>query len=134
MLLDPITGLTESLLAAQIDPAIESISGSPMPIHESKGYTQMEVRTSLSEVHLSPHRSVSEDSSPSMDRLNAIRNSPNWRGDGTSKSVAFVRPSTTQPDDPFVSNEGTVEATTLGVSSILIVFNHLSNYPSWRSL
>ena len=140
--LDPLTGLTESMRAAQIDPAIESISGSPMPIHETKAYTQMEARTSLSEVHFSPsntsgidnlHRAVSENSSPSSDRLNAIRNSPNWRGDGQGKSVTFVRQSTTQPDDPFVSSEGTIEATTGGMPLILIVFNHRSNSPSWRS-
>lgn len=107
-----------------------------MPIHETKAYTQMEARTSLSEVPFSPsntsgtenlHRVVSENSSPSSDRLNAIRNSPNWRGDGKGKSVTFVRQLTNQPDDPFVSNEGTIEATTQGMSLTLFVFNHRSN-------
>ena len=113
-----------------------------MPIHETKAYTQMEARTSLSEVHLSPsntgridnlHRAVSENSSPSSDRLNVIRNSPSWRGDGKSKSVTFVRQSTIQPDDPFISSGGTIEAATRGMSSILLVFNHCSDYHSWRS-
>ena len=107
-----------------------------MPIHDTKAYAQMEARTSLSEVHDSPsntnaidnlHHSVSEDSSPSSNRLDAIRNSPNWRGNGKSKSVTFVRPSKTQPDDPFISNEGTFEATTRGMAFILLAFNHHSN-------
>ena len=137
-----MAGLTESLRAAQIDTAIESISGSPMPMQNTKTYPKIEARVSRVTSNLSPskpsstneeHRTVSTHSSPSSNRLIAIRNSPDWRGDGKGNDVCFVRQSTIQPDDPFVSNNGTDQSATTGVS-VLVSLGSVSNHQSRHRL
>ena len=105
-----MAGLIHSLQAAQIDPAIETISGSPMTAPGGKYLPQLERRVDRSiftEAQLSPskasniHHNASTTSSPSTDRVKDIRESPSWR----NKDVNFVRRSGNHGEDPFVSNE-----------------------------
>ena len=104
-----MAGLIRSLHAAQIDPAIETISGSPMTALDGKYLPHFERRgdrTILTEAQLSPsktgkvNRNTSTTSSPSTDRVKDIRESPNWRNKGGN----FVRRSGSQGDDPFISS------------------------------
>ena len=103
-----MAGLIHSLQAAQIDPAIETISGSPMTARGGKYLAQLERRVDRSiftEAQLSPsknnsiNRNASTTSSPSTDRVKDIRESPNWR----NKDSNFVRRSG-HGEDPFVSS------------------------------
>ena len=104
-----MAGLIHSLQAAQIDPAIETISGSPMTARNGKYFPQLERRVDRSiftEAGLSPpktgdfHCNVPKSSSPSSDRVKNIRESPNWR----DKEVNFVRRSGNHGEDPFISS------------------------------
>lgn len=104
-----MAGLIHSLHAAQIDPAIETISGSPVTAHDGKYLPHLERRVDRSiftEAQLSPsktsdlNRNVSATSSPSTDRVKNIRESPSWR----NKDGSFVRRSGNQGEDPFVSS------------------------------
>ena len=104
-----MAGLIRSLHAAQIDPAIETISGSPMTALDGKYLPHFERRvdrTIFTETQLSPsktgkfNRNTSTGSSSSTDRVKDIRESPNWR----NKDGNFVRRSGNQGDDPFVSS------------------------------
>ena len=104
-----MAGLIHSLQAAQIDPAIETISGSPMTARSGKYLPQLERRVDrniFTEAGLSPpktgdiHCNVPKSSSPSSDRVKNIRESPNWR----NKEVNFVRRSGNHGEDPFVSS------------------------------
>lgn len=104
-----VAGLIHSLQAAQIDPAIETISGSPMTARDGKYLPQLERRVDRSiftEAQLSPsktanlNRNASTTSSPSTDRVKAIRESPSWR----NKEGDFVRRFGNHGEDPFVSN------------------------------
>ena len=104
-----MAGLLRSLHAAQIDPAIETISGSPMTALDGKYLPHFERRvdrTIFTETQLSPsktgklNRNTSTTSSPSTDRVKDIRKSPNWR----NKDGNFVRRSSNHGDDPFVSS------------------------------
>ena len=104
-----MAGLIRSLQAAQIDPAIETISGSPMTAPNGKYLPHFERcsdRSIFTETQLSPskignlNRNTSTTSSPSTDRVKDIRESPNWR----NKDGNFVRRSGNQGDDPFVSS------------------------------
>lgn len=72
----------------EIDPAIQAHSGSPMMAREAKFYCATTT-------------SASTNSSPHTNRVDEIRQSPNWR---SSKDWTFVRLSSGQADDPFVSN------------------------------
>ena len=107
-----MAGLIRSLHAAQIDPAIETISGSPMTALDGKYLPHFERRvdrTIFTEAQLSPsktgkpNRNTSTTSSPSTERVKGIRESPNWR----NKDGNFVRRSGNQGDDPFVSSANT---------------------------
>ena len=104
-----MAGLIHSLQAAQIDPAIETISGSPMTARDGKYLPQLERRVDRSiftEAQLSPsknstlNRNASTTSSPSTGRVKNIRESPSWR----NKDGNFVRRSGNQGEDPFVSS------------------------------
>ena len=99
--------------AAQIDPAIKSISGSPMSGHEGKFRTSTTHHVShvtFSDIYSSPskaggtgdtHRASSINSSPSSDRRQAIRLAPTWRG---AQEQDFVQQASSRSDDPFVSS------------------------------
>ena len=104
-----MAGLIRSLHAAQIDPAIETISGSPMTALDGKYLPHFDRhvdRTICTEAQISPsktgrlNRNTSTNSSSSTDRVKDIRESPNWR----NKDGNFVRRSGNQGDDPFVSS------------------------------
>ena len=104
-----MAGLIHSLQAAQIDPAIETISGSPMTARDGKYLPQLERRVDRSiftEAQLSPsktgnlNRNGSTASSPSTDRVKEIRESPSWR----NKDGSFVRRSGNHGEDPFISS------------------------------
>ncbi|KAL9132292.1 MAG: hypothetical protein Q9175_006532 [Cornicularia normoerica] len=104
-----MAGLIHSLQAGQIDPAIETISGSPMTARNAKYLPQLERRVDRSiftETQLSPSKTgnfdcnASTTSSPSTDRVKNIRESPNWR----NKDGNFVRRSGNHGEDPFVSS------------------------------
>ena len=103
-----MAGLINSLKAAQIDPAVETISGSPMTVRDGKYLPQLERRVDrgiFTEAQLSPsktgnlNRNASSTSSPSTDRVKDIRESPSWR----NKDGSFVRRSGNHGEDPFVS-------------------------------
>ena len=103
-----MAGLIHSLQAAQIDPAIETISGSPMRSRDGKYLPQLERRVDrgiFTEGQLSPsktgnfNRNAPTTSSPSTDRVKDIRESPSWR----NKDASFVRRSGNHGEDPFVS-------------------------------
>lgn len=93
-----VAGLIHSLHAAQIDPAIETISGSPMAARDGKY----------------PHRNVSTTSSPSTDRVKAIRESPSWRNKGGN----FPRRFDNHEEDPFVSSANAGQSQGQGKSSL----------------
>lgn len=104
-----MAGLIHSLQAAQIDPAIETISGSPMTARDGKYLPQLDRRVDRSiftDAQLSPsktgilNRNASTTSSPSSDRVKDIRESPSWR----NKDGSFVRRSGNHGEDPFVSS------------------------------
>ena len=104
-----MAGLIHSLQAAQIDPAIETISGSPMTARDGKYLPQLERRVDRSiftEAQLSPsktgnlNRNTSTTSSSTTDRVKEIRESPSWR----NKEGNFVRRSGNHGEDPFVSS------------------------------
>ena len=118
-----MAGLIRSLQAAQVDPAIETISGSPMTARNGKYLPHFERRVDRSiftEAQLSPsktgnfNRNTSPTSSPSTDRIKDIRESPNWR----NKDGNFVRRSGDQGDDPFVSSANARQAQGQGKSSL----------------
>ena len=99
--------------AAQIDPAIKSISGSPMSAHEGKYRTSTAhhvAHVAFGEVYSSPsraggtieaNRASSTNSSPSSDQRRAIRSAPTWRG---AQDQNFVQQAPSRSDDPFVSS------------------------------
>ena len=116
-----MAGLIHSLQAAQIDPAIETISGSPMTARNGKYLPHLERRVDrnvFTEVQLSPpktgdfHCNVPKPSSPSSDRLKNIRESPDWR----NKEGTFVRRSGNHGEDPFVSSVNAGESQGQGSS------------------
>lgn len=118
-----MAGLIHSLQAAQIDPAIETISGSPMTAREGKYLPQLERRVDRSiftEAQLSPsktgnlNRDGSTASSPSTDRVKEIRESPSWR----NKDGNFVRRSGNHAEDPFISNANAGQSHGQGKSSL----------------
>ena len=118
-----MAGLIHSLQAAQIDPAIETISGSPMTARGGKYLAQLERRVDRSiftEAQLSPskidsiNRNASTTSSPSTDRVKDIRESPNWR----DKDSNFVRRSGNHGEDPFVSSVVAGQSQSQGKSSL----------------
>ena len=118
-----MAGLIHSLQAAQIDPAIETISGSPMTARDGKYYPQLERRVDRSiftEAQLSPsktgnfNRNASAASSPSTDRVKEIRESPSWR----NKDGDFVRRSGNHGEDPFVSSANAEQSHGQGKSSV----------------
>ena len=91
-----MAGLIHSLHAAQVDPAIETISGSPMTTRGGKYLPQLERRIDRSiftEAQLSPSKTgnvkriASTTSSPTTTRAKDIRESPRWR----NKDGSFVR-------------------------------------------
>lgn len=110
---DPITGLMRSLQATHMDPAVETISGSPMTSHGGKYFPRTQLhgdRGFFGEAHSSPSKNSSTGnldgngcivSSPTTNRVKEIRESPNWR----TKQEIFVRQSGTHGSDPFVSND-----------------------------
>ena len=111
-----------SLQAAQVDPAIESISGSPMTARGGKNLPQLERRVDRSiftEAHPSPpkagnlNHNASTTSSPSTNRVKDIRESPNWR----NKDGNFVRRSGNQGEDPFVSSVSAAQSQDQGKAS-----------------
>lgn len=97
----------------QLDPAIASITGSPMPSHEAKVHQQPEQRAghvvyngafsdstrSAGRTHLINNNSAT--SSPISDDIRDIPEAQDWRDPGQGK---FVRQSGSGTDDPFVSN------------------------------
>lgn len=118
-----MAGLIHSLQAAQIDPAIETISGSPITARDGKYLPQLERRVDRSifiEAQLSPtktgnvNRNASATSSPSTDRVKEIRESPSWR----NKDGNFVRRSGNHGEDPFVSSANAGQSHTQGKSSL----------------
>ena len=117
-----MAGLIHSLQASQIDPAIETISGSPMTARDGKYLPQLERRVDRSifiEAQSSPsktgnvNRNASAASSPSTDRVKEIRESPTWR----NKDGNFVRHSGNHGEDPFVSSANAGQSHTQGKSS-----------------
>ena len=104
-----MAGLIHSLHAAQIDPAIETISGSPMTTRGGKYLPQLERRVDrgMFTAQLSPsnpgslNRIASTTSSPSTNRVKDIRESPSWR----NKDGSFVRHCGNHGEDPFVSSD-----------------------------
>ena len=118
-----MAGLIHSLQAAQIDPAIEAISGSPVTARDGKYLPQVERRVDRSiftEAQLSPSKTgnlnhnMSTISSPSTDRVKDIRESPNWR----KKDGNFVRRSGNHGEDPFLSNINAGQSQGQGKSSL----------------
>ncbi len=127
-----MAGLIHSLQAAQVDPAIETISGSPMTTRGGKYLPQLERRIDRSiftEAQLSPSKAgnvkriTSTTSSPTTNRAKDIRESPSWR----NKDGSFVRRSGNHGEDPFVSSANAVQSQGQGKSS-------LSSIDSARSL
>ena len=126
-----MAGLIHSLQAAQIDPAIETISGSPMTARNGKYLPHLERRVDrnvFTEAQLSPpktgdfHCNVPKSSSPSSDRLKNIRESPNWR----NKEGTFVRRSGNHGEDPFVSSVNAGESQGQSFLTHLDGFNTLT--------
>lgn len=118
-----MAGLIHSLQAAQIDPAIETISGSPMAARGGKYLPQLERRVDRSiftEAQLSPskagqfNRNASTTSSPSANRVKDIRESPSWR----NKDGNFVRRSGNHGEDPFISSANAGQSQGQGKSSL----------------
>lgn len=118
-----MAGLIHSLQAAQIDPAIETISGSPVTARDGKYLPQLDRRVdriTFSEAQLSPsqagnlNRNASTNSSPSTDRVKDIRESPSWR----NKDGSFVRRSGNHGEDPFVSSANAGQSHGQGKSSL----------------
>ena len=118
-----MAGLIHSLQAAQIDHAIETISGSPMTARDGKYLPQLERRVDRSiftEAQLSPsktgnvNRNASAASSPSTDRVKEIRESPSWR----NKDGNFVRRSGNHGEDPFVSSANAGQSHSQGKLSL----------------
>ena len=118
-----MAGLIHSLQAAQIDPAIEIISGSPMTTCGGKYLPPLERRVDRSifiEAQLSPsktgnlNRNASTTSSPTVDRVKDIRESPTWR----TKDGSFVRRSGNHGEDPFVSSANAGQSQGQGKSSL----------------
>ena len=118
-----MAGLIHSLQAAQIDPAIETISGSPVTTRGGKYLPQLERRVDrniFTEAQLSPSKTASLNcnastaSSPSVDRVKDIRESPSWR----TKDGNFVRRSGSYGEDPFVSNANAGQSQVSGKSSL----------------
>ncbi len=118
-----MAGLIHSLQAAQIDPAIQTISGSPMTTRGGKYLPQLERRVDRSnfiEAQLSPsktgniNRIASTTSSPTTNCVKDIRESPSWR----NKDGNFVRRSGNHGDDPFVSSANTGQPQGQGKSSL----------------
>lgn len=118
-----MAGLIHSLQAGQIDPAIETISGSPMTARNAKYLPQLERRVDRSiftETQLSPSKTgnfdcnASTTSSPSTDRVKNIRESPNWR----NKDGNFVRRSGNHGEDPFVSSANAGQSQGQGKTSL----------------
>lgn len=104
-----MAGLMHSLQAAQIDPTIKNVSGSPMIARGGVCLPQLERsvdRSIFTEVQLSPsktgnlHRNASTTSSPSSDRVKQIRESPSWR----NKDGSFARRFGNHGEDPFISS------------------------------
>ena len=118
-----MAGLIHSLQAAQIDPAIETISGSPMTARDGKYLPQLDRRVDRSiftDAQLSPsktgilNRNASTTSSPSTDRVKDIRESPSWR----NKDGSFVRRFGNHGEDPFVSSATAGQSRGQGKSSL----------------
>lgn len=118
-----MAGLIHSLQAAQIDPAIETISGSPMTARDGKYLSKLERRVDRSiftEAQLSPsktgdlNRNASTTSSPSTDLVKDIRKSPSWR----NKDGNFVRRSGNHGEDPFVFSANAGQSQGSGKSSL----------------
>lgn len=93
---DAIVGLADSLRAAQIDPAIQSISGSPMRVHQAKQpeeLLRLQSQASLSPVKQGKLADVfghpSTNSSPSSDKQKMIRDSPTWRHSAQQSDNVF---------------------------------------------
>lgn len=119
-----MAGLIHSLQAAQIDPAIETISGSPITARDGKYLPEVERRVdqgTFSEAQLSPskagnlNRKASTTSSPSTDRVKDIRESPTWHN---NKDGSFVRRSGNHGEDPFVSSAISGQSHSQGKSSL----------------
>lgn len=93
---DPIAGLMQSLRAAQIDPAIQTISGSPMSGRQAK--KPEELLRLQSQASLSPVKqgkladvfgNLSASSSSSSTKQKMIRESPTWRHSAQQSDNVF---------------------------------------------
>ncbi|KAL9127079.1 MAG: hypothetical protein Q9217_003981 [Psora testacea] len=116
---DITSGITHSMRAVQLGPAIKSISGSPMSAHDTKYRSTSAHHTAnvtFSELHSSPSKVVGSrninrasptSSPPSSGRVQAIRSAPTWRG---GQGDNFVHTSLHGADDPFVSGEDTQQS------------------------
>ena len=132
-----MAGLADSLRAVQIDPAIKSISGSPMLGHAAKAYHEPEGIAESPSI-------LSTKSSPTSDRAKAIRSSPNWRnkvsdmtllrGSGATSCASFVRQSANQSDDPFVSTGGAMQSPDRGSFMALQASRSHSDCSRWHIL
>ena len=114
---DSVADLARSLNAAQIDPAIQAISGSPMMGHYGKmpfgpSMQRDDLVRLQSKIYLSPSKKdnvadllhyASVTSTPSSGHVGSI-DSPTWRKDGPG----FVRQSNARADDPFISDHSAV--------------------------
>lgn len=101
---DPVLDLAHSLRAAQIDPAIQAISGSPMtgqqaklayvPYGRPEDLLRFQSQASLSptkkEMLTDMFRNPSTQSSPGSDRLKHIQGSPSWRQSAMPGDDVFV--------------------------------------------
>ncbi|KAK4693970.1 hypothetical protein P7C71_g3521, partial [Lecanoromycetidae sp. Uapishka_2] len=90
------TDLIQSLQAAQIDPAIQTISGSPMSGQQAKKpeeLLRLQSQASLSPVKQGKLADVfgnpSTNSSPSSDKQKMIRDSPTWRHSAQQSDNVF---------------------------------------------
>ncbi|KAG8534246.1 uncharacterized protein KY384_001090 [Bacidia gigantensis] len=101
---DLSAGITQSMRAVQLDPAIKSISASPISPRESK---HQGVHVPFGFPHTTPskksdtvvNQTLSSNSSPTK-RAEAIRSAPTWRGDQQSDYMKLAHD---HPDDPFVA-------------------------------
>ncbi|KAL9100380.1 MAG: hypothetical protein Q9163_004238 [Psora crenata] len=110
---DITSGITQSLRAAQLDPAIKVISGSPVSTRDAKYRSasfQHAANVAFGQAYSYPpttdatgnmNRTSPTTSPPSSGRTKAIRSAPKWRGGHDGR---FVHAAHHNPDDPFVSS------------------------------